>query len=389
MRFAILGDHPDGWAVGRALLASGRHELVVYQGDTPLETAREISPAVRRQADLEEILADPQVEVVIVAAAAGTRLDVLRRVLQSERSALCVHPVDRKPDGGHEINLLQGDLHQVVLPILPDAVAPGLVELHRAAAEFSPTERRHMLVDVEFGGKGDVLFPDRAAEWATFPGWTLLRRLGGEIAEVEALADGEAIAPGEPVIVQGRFLDGGLFRVLYRSGIEKQVMDVVVRHAAADLSPKRERGEAPPSLARRAQICGDYAAIAQRFEAAIAELPHLPRAAPGAGRSVADPGVLSWMDEVRALELDDAARRSVERRRASTLDYQEASEEVGFKGTMTLVGCGLLWGAVVLLILSVWFPSAGKIILPVSAVFLLLQFLRWFLPPKNAPSTRR
>ncbi len=106
MRFAIIGDHPDGWAVGRALAETGRHQLAVYQGETPLEIARRLSPAARRQADLEEILADPQVEAVIVATAAGTRLDVLRRVLQSERSALCAHPVDRRPDGGYEINLL-------------------------------------------------------------------------------------------------------------------------------------------------------------------------------------------------------------------------------------------------------------------------------------------
>src|SRR5262245_8042652 len=216
MRFAILGDHADGWAVGRALAAAG-HELVVYQGETALEVARQLSAAVRRQADLEEILADPQVEAVIVATGAASRLDVLRRVLQSERSALCVHPVDRKPDGGHEINLLQGDLHQVVLPILPDAVGSTVVELRRSVAEWSAEQRRHMLVDIDVSGPGDVLFPEEAGDRATFPGWTLLRRLGGEIAEIEALADGEEIAPAEPVIAQGRFIDGGLFRVVYRS----------------------------------------------------------------------------------------------------------------------------------------------------------------------------
>ena len=71
--------------------------------------------------------------------------------------------------------------------------------------------------------------------------------------------------------------------------------------------------------------------------------------------------------------LDDAARRSVERRRANTLEYPEASEEVGFKGTMTLVGCGVLWVIVVLLFLSVWFPKLGWVIMPVLGAFLVLQ----------------
>src|SRR5207237_3424844 len=92
---------------------------------------------------------------------------------------------------------------------------------------------------------------------------------------------------------------------------------------------------------------------------------------------------LRWQDEIRCLELDDAARRSVERRRASTLDYQEATEEVGFKGTMTLVGCSLLWGSLVLLILSIWAPWLGWGILPVLAVFLVLQVLGWAVPPKE------
>ena len=64
------------------------------------------------------------------------------------------------------------------------------------------------------------------------------------------------------------------------------------------------------------------------------------------------------------------------------LEYQEASEEVGFKGTMTLVGCGLLWGSLLLLILSRWVPWLGWAILPVFALFLALQLLRWAVPPK-------
>jgi hypothetical protein len=92
--------------------------------------------------------------------------------------------------------------------------------------------------------------------------------------------------------------------------------------------------------------------------------------------------VNSWQEEIRCLELDDAARRSVERRRASTLEYQEATEEASFKGTMTLVGCALVWGSLLLLLLSIWVPMLGWMILPFFGVFLLLQLLRWIVPTK-------
>ena len=84
---------------------------------------------------------------------------------------------------------------------------------------------------------------------------------------------------------------------------------------------------------------------------------------------------LSWQDEVHCLELDDGTRRSVQRRRSSLLEYPEASEEVSFKGTMTLVGCGLLWAIILLAILSRWQPRIGWAIAPLLAVFLLMQLL--------------
>src|SRR5262249_24686957 len=96
---------------------------------------------------------------------------------------------------------------------------------------------------------------------------------------------------------------------------------------------------------------------------------------------------LRWRDEISCLELDAAARRSIKRCRSSTLEYQEATEEAGFKGTMTLVGCGLIWFSLALLILSVWVPWMGWLIVPVLIFFLLLQLLRWIVPPAPAATS--
>ncbi len=89
---------------------------------------------------------------------------------------------------------------------------------------------------------------------------------------------------------------------------------------------------------------------------------------------------VTWRDALRGLELDDAARRSIHRRRSSTLEYQEVDEAASFKGTMTLVGCSIIWLSLMLLILSAWLPWLGWIIAPGFGIFLALQLLRWVVP---------
>jgi hypothetical protein len=64
------------------------------------------------------------------------------------------------------------------------------------------------------------------------------------------------------------------------------------------------------------------------------------------------------------------------------LEYQEATEEVGFKGTMTLVGCALLWVVLLLVVLTAWVPWLRWVIMPLIVVFLGLQLLRYALPKR-------
>ncbi len=111
-------------------------------------------------------------------------------------------------------------------------------------------------------------------------------------------------------------------------------------------------------------------ALAAVFEAAMARRAAEPRKQ---GRPPSRQPSLSWQDEVRCLELDDAARRSVHHRRATALEYPDATEEAGVKGTMTLVGCALLWGILLLVILSAWQPWLGYLIVPALILFLALQ----------------
>src|SRR5581483_2633427 len=123
MRFALLGDHPDGLDMTRALVASGRHELAMYSGHPAgAESLTRWGLTVPSTRDVEEVLADPTIEAVIVASRLADRPTHLRRALQSERHVLCVHPADQTPDSAYEAALIQGDTHCVLLPLLPEGL---------------------------------------------------------------------------------------------------------------------------------------------------------------------------------------------------------------------------------------------------------------------------
>src|SRR5438046_8733446 len=124
MRFALLGLHPDGVELVRFLVESGRHQLLVCTaplGDVPPGLA-----GAQRVNDLEEVLANPAIEVVIVASPAEQRAVHLRRALQSERHVLCVWPPDDTPDIAYEAALIQKDTGCLLLPVLTEGRHPAV-----------------------------------------------------------------------------------------------------------------------------------------------------------------------------------------------------------------------------------------------------------------------
>jgi predicted dehydrogenase len=379
MQFALLGEHPDGLAIARALVGSGRHELLAYSGPpVGAEYLKRWSISARAVGDVEEVLADPAIRAVIIAANPSDRPAQLRRALQSERHVLCVHPADLSPDIAYEAAMIQADTRVVLLPLLPEAFHPAVRRLAELLRDMPPEKR---LIDMERASTESVLLETGTAGYRpAVPGWDTLRHLGGEIVEIVGISAMEEMAVESPVLLAGRFQNGGLFQMMLLPLQADTRWRITVRTALGQIDLVFPEGwPGPARLAWRDESgeareetwesCDPWAPLVELFETAAATGDRSPL-------------MLSWQDEIRCLELDDAARRSVERRRASTLEYQEVTEEVGFKGTMTLVGCALLWGSLVILMLSVWLPWLAWAILPVFGLFLALQVLRWLVPPR-------
>lgn len=385
MRFALLGNHSDGVELVCALVATGRHQVVAYTSPIPSEVLARWGPGVQKVNDLEEVLADPAIEAIIVASRADSRPFHLRRALQSERHVLCVCPPDQTPETAYEAGMIQTDTRHVLMPILTEGLHPAIERLASFIRPGVEGVGSFRLLEVERAEMGPVLDNlDIPGHKPSFPGWDLLRRLGGEIAEVTAFAAGEEIAEGEPLLLAGRFAPGGLFRLtlLPSAPTTSWRLNVVGRKGRAELF--LPHGMAGPALLDYRSDSGDrceeawerwdpWPAVIGLFEAALRKDEKGEQSSGSSSR-------LSWQDAVRSLELDDAARRSIEKRRTSLLEYQEASEEVGFKGTMTLVGCGLLWLVILVVILARWVPQIGYLIVPILAVFLVMQLLRYLIP---------
>jgi predicted dehydrogenase len=410
MRFALLGDHPDGLAAARALAASGRHGLVVYSGPAAgLEILARDGLQPRRVGDVEETLADPSVEAVIVAGAPSSRAAQLRRALQSERHVLCVHPVDPSPDVGYEAAQLQSDVRRVLLPLLPEAFHPGIrrlaqlaqaargpqSELPRCAAHPLPPGFPRLIETERWSPEELLLDGGDPGAKPGLPGWDVLRLLGGEINDVFAIATSDELAPGEPVQLCGRYVKGGLWQATLLPWQSRPYWRLAL--VAAQGRTELVFAEGWPGPARLTFIDENgqtrveewpaqnpWTALVEAFDDAV-DVWRSRRPAPLPGEterwSLTDETVgLGWLDAIRAQELDAAARRSVERGRAYSLDFPEATEEASFKGAMTLVGCSLLWISLLLVILSAWLPQLGWAILPFFGIFLVMQLLRWVVP---------
>ena len=109
--------------------------------------------------------------------------------------------------------MIQQDTHHVLLPLLADAFHPAILRLGTFLKPDSPLGAFRLL-EVEHCSVGAVLLDaETVGHKPSVPGWDVLRALGGEVAEVSALASGEELEAGLPVLLAGRFESGGLFQV--------------------------------------------------------------------------------------------------------------------------------------------------------------------------------
>src|SRR5207253_7895144 len=146
-----------------------------------------------------------------------------------------------------------------------------------------------------------------------------LRALGGDVVEVFAFAAPEEVTPEQPLLLAGRFAGGALFQASLLPGQPETRWRLTAVGAYGQASLSFREGWPGPA---RLTWLGPGGEVHEETWPAWNPWPALLEAFERAVAGRGD-GELPWQEEVRCLELDDAARRSVERRRANTLDLQE------------------------------------------------------------------
>jgi myo-inositol 2-dehydrogenase/D-chiro-inositol 1-dehydrogenase len=385
MKFALLGADPETLVIARAVAVNSAHQLVWA---SELNAARlqieQFAPAARFDEPWETLLADSECDVVIVAGSRDDEpaADRLRKLVQAGKTLLVSHPVHPSMLVCYELDMIRQDTGAVILAYSPAHWHPAVARLR---ALFGTT------ADAPLGQLEQVVIErhlsDRSAEnvrrhFARDAG--LARLLGGELTRLSAMAPTSQPSGYANLGVQL----SGPANILIRYSVSQVERQLEGRAIAIGSGGKAElmmpdEGDWTldvPDLGNNEQLTlptwDPGAAALTRIEQLVS------------GQAVAP----LWSDSCREVELADSIQRSLDKGRTVELHYEDYTEDGTFKGTMTSVGCALLWLAPLVLVGGIALGKMGlgladyvpHLLLGVLAIFLLLQTLRLVVPTANS-----
>jgi predicted dehydrogenase len=373
MNVLILGDGEEELAWARWLLERPEHRLdAAYPGFADASMAG--IPAPR---DLDDALARPGLNAVIVGGPIESRGESLRRAAAEGFAIICLHPPGPDSEAYYQVALSREETGAAIVPDLPMRLHPGVRALRQAipAGEIgtfrglrmeTPSPEPHeSLVRVAFPGAIDAV-----------------RAIVGEVDALTATGDPAGDDPDHELVVHLRAAGPRSAEVRIRSGtsgparltllgsIGSMTLEIdpmhlqearLFRHVG---SPDPQPIELPPWDPHEAIFAVLTGSIG-RHE----------------GGDMPSPSLL---DGTRAMEVTEAVARSLRRGRTVELHYESISEDATFKSVMTSTGCMVFIAALILLPLSMAGPPLGMpwtlyipyLILPALVLFVAMQTLR-------------
>ncbi|QDU64373.1 hypothetical protein Pan216_52630 [Planctomycetes bacterium Pan216] len=378
MKFVLLGSDPHTDSFVRAA-QDASHEMIAFMaddGETP-----EVPSSARRLDGLADVVRLTDVGYAVLAGDFDYRAEQALALVRLEPMPLVLSvPLAEKPDVYYELGLYRVESKLPMLTLLPEAAHPGLAKLREWTGETSPQWMEWTLpFDPE--QKGSLRFHE---------GWSWIRSLGGEIEEISATG-GDESGGGSQLLVSARHQSGILTTIRWRA-LPSEGYGFRLETTAGTIEGTFERGcQGPVTLIDRrgGQLRTETHEPFDVGPTWVAEWEAL--------REKRDDE--AWHRGLRQIELASATNESLERHRAVSLEYSDVSEQQSFRSIMTLTGCGMLMGLVLVVIVAAimtsmgvfgnWQPPIFLGILGVLALFCSLQLLgllfRPAKPPKPSP----
>jgi len=380
MNVVILGNGIEelGWASW--LLARTEHRLdAAFPGFS--DPALAGVPVAR---DLDDALARPGIDTVIVGGPIEQRGEALRRAAAEGLAIICLHPPGADSEAYYQVALSRSETGAVIVPDLPLRLHPGLAAIRRAASTGLLGAFRGVRIESPSVGEGidlaRVVFP-RLID--------VVRALLGDIEALTATGDPPGDQPDLELIVQLRAPLGRKAELRIWSGPDEPSRLSLLAAAGSLTLEFDPRFQQPARLIRRASSPADHREELAPWDAHEAIFSVLAASrARHAGPDLPSPNL---HDATRAMELAEATTRSLRRGRTVDLHYETISEEASFKSVMTTTGCVILLVALCALPLALAGPALGLnwtifiayLIPPILVIFVVLQILRFAVRRAN------
>lgn len=409
MRFALTGNDPVALSVARAAAAHPVHELAcrvesqLASGAAPL-----VAPGLRYCRSWEDLLADSEIDAVIVGETGEEGRQAIRQLVQAGKIVLFGPDLTQPMEFFYELALLEGESPGRLFPLLALRAHPAVVELRQALERQALGRLRHVRLERQIAvgadGAGPPSLTVPVIERALLSDADLLRTLCGAYDQVTASRSGDAAqgyslasvtlgsasAP-QAVWTAAAAQTGNQWRLTLSGDSGSAVLEGDPEAGPLALSIESSR----ENLALEEQNDEPGEQLLEAFTASLSAARPTDDTAneaerEGEGQGPARPSL--WHELARSVELVEAVERSVRKRRTIDVHFESPSERGMFKTQMTAVGCSLLvftlMGVVVYLVAAAAIPMpalvkqvlVALIFLPLG-IFLAAQLLLFVTRP--------
>jgi myo-inositol 2-dehydrogenase/D-chiro-inositol 1-dehydrogenase len=386
MNVLILGGGTEEYGWASWLLGQEEHRLdAAFPG-----FAEAALDGIARPRDLDDALARPGIDAVIVGGPLEQRGELLRRAAAEGLAIICLHPPGPDSEAYYQVSLSRAETGAVIVPYLPLRLHPGVDALRQAVSSSELGAFRGLKVESPSAGEEADLARVYFARLVD-----VVRAVLGEIEALTATGDPPGDHPDIELVVHLRAAVGRRAELRVWSG-DDGPSRISLLGAGGSLTLEFDTDfDQPARLIRRGSSGAEQSEQLEAWD------PHEAISAVLAASAARHAGPLlpspNLHDATRAMELAEATARSLRRGRTVEMNYEPISEEANFKSVMTSTGCVILIAALCVLPLALAGPALGwnwtifiaYLIPPVLVIFVVMQVLRFAVRGENFVPQRK